>query len=151
MIISAIFASLHFIIIFVMAICLFIQWQNFDKNITFQAARKIQRADFYYGIAAGLIIVIGLLRVFLFEKGSGYYFSNPLFNLKLIAFIVVAASATYPAYYFTTWNAQTKVNKAPEIDDKQYKNISRFLKIEIVGFIIIIFASSMAAKGIGVN
>ena len=38
------------------------------------------RVDLIYGTAAGLVLFIGLLRVFYFEKGSYYYFHNVYFH-----------------------------------------------------------------------
>ena len=45
-----------------------------------------------FGIAAGALLVIGLLRVFFFEKGAEYYFHSHAFLGKLTLFVVVGGA-----------------------------------------------------------
>jgi uncharacterized membrane protein len=56
---------------------------------THREARLLRICDRSYGRFAALILVVGFLRVCLFEKGSSYYFSNPFFHAKLGLFIGV--------------------------------------------------------------
>jgi putative membrane protein len=42
-------------------------------TLTVENARKVLLADMIYGISAGVLLVVGLGRVFHFEKGASYY------------------------------------------------------------------------------
>lgn len=42
-------------------------------------ARRLVRLDALYGASAGVLLAVGLVRVFFLEKGAAYYFGNPYF------------------------------------------------------------------------
>ena len=148
MTINATVAFLHFVAAFGVVSSLFMEWLTFKRQLTVFEARRIQRADMIYGISAGLVIVFGLLRVFYFEKGSEYYFSNSFFTLKLVLFLFVGLLSVYPTIRFLKWRTKTDVNKAPEIAEQEYKFITWILNLEMIGLFFVIFAASMMAKGI---
>ncbi len=48
-----------------------------------RTARRLALADLGLGVSAGVLLVVGLLRVFYFEKGAAFYFSSGAFIAKL--------------------------------------------------------------------
>ena len=48
-----------------------------------RTARRLALADLVLGVSAGVLRVVGLLRVFYFEKGAAFYFSSCAFIAKL--------------------------------------------------------------------
>ena len=88
-IVNSIMATLHHIAAFTLTACLIYEFVAYRKGLTVEEARRIQRVDLVYGIAAGLVVVVGLLRVYFFEKGSNYYFSNYVFWTKMALFTIV--------------------------------------------------------------
>ena len=49
-----------------------------------RTARRLALADLVLGVvSAGVLLVVGLLRVFYFEKGAAFYFSSGAFIAKL--------------------------------------------------------------------
>ena len=68
--------------------------------------RRIQRVDLAYGISAGLLLLVGLLRVFFFEKGVNFYMNNPFFWVKMIAFLLVGLLSIDPTIRYIRWNGR---------------------------------------------
>jgi len=82
---SAFMAFLHHLFAFTLVACVAYEFIAYRKNMTVEEARRIQRADIMYGISAGLLLVVGLLRVYFFEKGPNFYNHNPFFWSKKLA------------------------------------------------------------------
>ena len=68
MVATALMAFLHHVLAFALTACLVYEFIAYRRNISVEEIRRIQRADLVYGISAGLLLVIGLLRVIFFEK-----------------------------------------------------------------------------------
>jgi len=92
---TPLFAFLHHLAAFTLVAALAVEFVLLRGELTATRARQILSADRLYGISAGLIVVIGLARVFHFEKGAHYHFHSIPFIAKLSLFAVleVASSA----------------------------------------------------------
>lgn len=86
---SSFMAFLHHVFAFTLVACLIYEFIAFRKGMSIEEARRIQRVDLVFGISAGLLLVVGLLRVFFFEKGVNFYINSPFFWVKLAAFVIV--------------------------------------------------------------
>ena len=148
-IVNSIMATLHHIAAFTLTACLIYEFVAYRKGLTVEEARRIQRVDLVYGIAAGLVVVIGLLRVYFFEKGSNYYFSNYVFWTKMALFTLVGLLSIYPTIRYIKWNPILAENKSPEFPEQEYRNIRLLLWLELVGIVLILFAAPLMARGIG--
>jgi putative membrane protein len=113
--------------------------------------RRIQRVDLAYGISAGLLLLVGLLRVFYFEKGPNFYMNNPFFWVKMAAFLFVALLSLDPTIRYIRWNRTLRQNNVPEISEPEYKRTRLLLWLEIIGIAVILLAAPMMARGIGMN
>ena len=69
---------------------------TFRKDLSLAEARRIQMMDILYGISAGLLVIVGLLRVFYFEKGAAYYAQNWFFWTKMSGFALAASALHLP-------------------------------------------------------
>ena len=148
---TAFMAFLHHLFAFTLVACVVYEFIAYRKGLSIEEARRIQRADLMYGISAGLLLVVGLLRVFYFEKGPAYYSHNSFFWLKMNAFLVVGLLSIDPTIRYLRWNKVLKENRAPEIDDKEFKRTRLLLSLEVIGLAVILFAAAMMARGIGMN
>ncbi len=150
MILNSLMATLHHIGAFALTACLLYEFITFRKGLSVQDARRIQRVDIAFGISAGLVLIIGLLRVFFFEvKGSEFYLQNHLFWTKMGLFLIVGLLSIYPTLYFIKWNPALQNNQAPEIPDKEYKRVRMVMHLELTGILLILVAAPMMARGIG--
>lgn len=146
---SALFASLHFFFLFGIVGTLFYEWLAYDQVLTWVQARRIQLCDRWYGIFAAAITVIGMLRVYYFEKGKAYYFANPFYRGKMWLFIIVGALSIYPTIHFMRWRPQTRQGLPPVITERDHKLVRRLLLAEMVALAGMALCASMMARGIG--
>ena len=151
MFVNSIMASLHHIFAFTLTACLVYEFIAYRKGMGIEEARRIQRVDLAYGISAGLLLVVGLLRVFFFEKGVNFYMHSPFFWLKMNTFLIVGLLSIDPTIRYLRWNKTLKENKAPEINDNEFKRTRVVLWLEVIGLAIIMFAAALMARGIGMN
>lgn len=148
-IVNSLMAGLHHILAFTLAATLVYEFVAFRKGLTVAEARRIQRVDLIYGISAGLLIAVGLLRVYFFEKGPNYYFANYVFWTKMALFVIVGLLSIYPTIRYIKWNPALAQDKAPEIPDNEFTNIRRLLWLEMAGLVLILFAAPLMARGVG--
>jgi len=144
-------ASLHHIFAFTLTACLVYEFIAYRKGLTVEEARRIQRVDIAFGISAGLLLVVGLLRVFFFEKGVNFYTHNPVFWIKMSLFAIIGLLSIYPTLRFIKWNSALSAGQAPEIPDDEFKRVRLLLSLELVGLTLILFAAPAMARGIGIG
>jgi putative membrane protein len=151
MVTTAFMAFLHHLLAFTLVACLAYEFLNFRKALTIEDARRIQRVDLIYGISAGLLLIVGLLRVFIFEKGVNFYIHNPFFWVKMAAFALVALMSIDPTIRYIRWNRSLKEGRPPEISGAEFRRTRLLLHLELVGIVIILLAAAMMARGIGMT
>lgn len=151
MVTTSIMAFLHHLLAFTLTACLVYEFVAFRKGMSIEEIRRIQRVDLVYGISAGLLLVIGLLRVFFFEKGLNFYIHSPFFWVKMTAFLIVALLSIDPTIRYIRWNKTLSQNKIPEITDSEHKRTRMLLWLEVIGIIVILLAAPLMARGIGIN
>lgn len=146
---SAFMAFLHHLFAFTLVASVVYEFIAYRKGLTVEEARRIQRADLTYGISAGVLLVVGLLRVYFFEKGPAFYNQNPFFWVKMVAFVIVGLLSIDPTVRYLKWNKTVKANIAPEIQDGEFKRTRLLLTLEVIGLAVIMFAAAFMARGIG--
>src|SRR5471032_1764904 len=110
---STLFAFLHHLAAFTLVSAIAVEFVLIRQELTASTARKLLTTDAVYGISAGALLVIGLLRVFYFEKGAAYYFSSYAFMAKLSVFIVVGVLSAIPTVEFLSWRKALKAGQVP--------------------------------------
>ncbi len=146
--VNSLMATLHHLCAFTLSACLVYEFVAFRKGLGVDEARRIQRVDLWYGISAGLLVAVGLLRVFYFEKGVAFYAANLMFWVKMALFMIVGLLSIYPTIRYIKWNSTLSENRSPEILDAEYKNIRLLLSLEIMGLALILFAAPAMARAI---
>lgn len=149
MILTSLTATLHHIAAFTVAATLVYEFIAYRQGLTIPEARRIQRADLWYGVSAGVVLAAGLLRVFFFEKGPAFYAQNTMFWIKMGLFVIIGLLSIYPTIRFLKWNDALKADQAPEIPDAEYKRIRLILNGELILLALILFAAPAMARGIG--
>ena len=149
MVTTALMAFLHHILAFALTACIVYEFIAYRRNMSIAEIRRIQRVDLAYGISAGLLLVVGLLRVFFFEKGVNFYMNNPFFWVKMVAFLSVGLLSIDPTIRYIRWNRTLQQNQVPEISE--YSRTRLLLWLEVIGIAVILLAASMMARGIGMN
>lgn len=148
MVASACVAFLHFVAVFGIVATLFFEWFLLSEAPSHVEARKLQNADRWYGIFAGVLLVVGFLRVFYFEKGKAFYFDNPFFRLKLTLFIVLGLVSIYPTLKFIGWRKEMGQGQAPTVPESQRALLRNILSVELVVLLGIALCASLMARGV---
>jgi putative membrane protein len=117
--------------------------------LTVGTARRLHVADMVFGISAGILIVVGLLRVFYFEKGATYYFHTWTFIAKLTLFVVIGLVSIIPTREFLSWRNAIKQGQAPSVSAEKLRSLRSIVHLELVGVVAIILMAALMAKGIG--
>ena len=139
---SAVFAFLHHLAAFTLVAAIAVEFVLIRLPIDPAAARRLGLADMVVGISAGLLVVVGLLRVFYFEKGAAFYLHNAAFIAKMALFVAVALLSIYPTLKFLSW-------RKGGVDASALPAIRRILHLELVGVVLILLCAPLMARGIG--
>ena len=146
---SAFMAFLHHLFAFTLVACVVYEFIAYRKGMSIEEARRIQRADLIYGISAGLLLIVGVLRVFYFEKGPAFYSQSPFFWVKMNAFLIVGLLSIDPTIRYLRWNKTLKENRAPGVSDNEFRRTRILLSLEVIGLAVILFAAALMARGVG--
>ena len=149
MLAAALIAFGHFLAFFALTAALVLELALITESVSVETAKRIQRADRVAGLAASLVLVFGLARVFYFEKGSAYYFSNTWFLVKLGLFVAAALISIYPTVQFLRWRSDLAQGIAPGLDSAAVMRLKRAIHWELVLMAGILLCASLMAKGFG--
>jgi putative membrane protein len=142
--VSIVFAFLHHLAAFSLVAALATQLVLLKDGMAPQAARRLRGLDALYGAAAGVLLVVGLLRVFYFEKGAAYYFHSAPFIAKLFLFIAVGLLSIHPTLTFRRWAA---LAQGPDPDS--LRRVRRLIHVQLAGVVLILLCAAMMARGVG--
>jgi putative membrane protein len=145
----AIMAFLHHLAAFTVVGTLVAEVMLFKPPLNVAQARKLQLVDSVFGLSAGVLLVVGLLRVVYFEKGAGYYFSDAFFLTKFAAFLLAAVISIYPTVLFLSWGKALKQGLAPELSATQVRRARMCLMLELTAIVVILFCAPFMARGFG--
>ena len=146
---TSLFAFLHHIAAFTLFAALVVELILISEVLTVGTARRLQVADMVFGISAGVLIVVGLLRVFYFEKGAYYYFHTWTFIAKLTLFLIIGLVSIVPTREFLSWRKAVKQGQAPSVSPDKVRALRSIMHWELAGVVAIILMAALMAKGVG--
>ncbi len=146
---SALMAFVHHVAAFSLVAALAVEVALFKPPLTAMQARRLLSADMVFGVSAGVVLVVGLLRVAYFEKGPGYYWHDAFFLIKFGAFLAAALISIYPTHTFLAWNRGLKAGAAPEIAADRTQRVRLCLMLELTAIVIILLCAALMARGFG--
>ena len=144
---STLFAFLHHVCAFTLVGALAIEFALIRQELTLVSARRLQIIDLVLGIAAGLLLAIGLLRVFFFEKGPDYYWHSHAFLTKFGLFVIVSILSLIPTMEFLSWRGAIKAGQVPVIDAVRRRRVTAVIHAELAAIVIILFCAATMARG----
>ncbi len=144
---STLFAFLHHLCAFTLVSAIAIEFTLIRQELTLSSARRLRVTDKVLGIAAGALLVIGLLRVALFEKGADYYFHSHAFMTKLSVFIVIWILSIIPTVEFLSWRGAVKAGQVPTISAKNRRLVTAVIHGELFAIVIILLCAAIMARG----
>jgi putative membrane protein len=146
---AALIAFLHHVSAFTLFAALVVEFVLIKSTLTVESARKIQVADMIFGISAGVLLLVGLARVFHFEKGATYYFHTWTFIAKFSLFVIVGLISIVPTMEFLRWRSAVKAGQVPAVSPQKLRSIRSIIHYEMVGIVLIMLCAALMAKGVG--
>ena len=146
---ASLLAFVHHIAAFTLFAALVVELILIREVLTVRTARRLQIADMVFGIAAGVLLVVGFLRVYYFEKGATYYFHTWTFIAKLTLFVLVGLASIVPTLEFLRWRKAVKQGQAPSLSPERVRTLRAIIHVELVGVVLIILMAALMAKGVG--
>ena len=146
---AAFFAFLHHVSAFALFGALVVELVLLRSTLTVESARKILLADMILGISAGVLLLVGLARVFHFEKGAVFYFHTWTFITKLSLFIIIGLISIIPTREFLRWRSSVKAGQVPTVAPEKLRSVGMIVHIELTAIVVILLMAALMAKGIG--
>ena len=142
-------AFLHHLAAFTLVAALAVEVALFKPPVTVAQARRLQRTDLIFGVAAVVVLVVGMLRVAFFEKGPAYYWRDTFFLIKLGTFVLVGLISIYPTKTFLSWKKALKAGVAPEVDAGRTRSVRMCMMLELTAIVVILGCAALMARGFG--
>jgi putative membrane protein len=146
---AVLFAFLHHLAAFALFAALVVELILIREQPTAATARRLLAADMAFGISAGIVLVVGLMRVYYFEKGATYYFHTWTFSAKLTLFILIGLLSIVPTRELLSWRAAVRQGKAPIVSAARLRRLRTIIHLELAGVVLILLMAALMAKGIG--
>jgi putative membrane protein len=136
-------AVFHHVLIFGLFGVLFAEFILVRPGLEPSTVRRIAAIDLWYGITAGLIILVGFSRAIFAAKGWDYYSHNLFFWAKLATFAIIGLLSAWPTLRYLRWRRE---GRAPQAEIMQ---VRRLLWAQVALFpLLLLFAAAMA-RGFG--
>jgi putative membrane protein len=148
-VVAALFAFLHHVAAFAFVAALVLELVLLKDDFSLRSVRKLLYTDTVVGAAAAIVLVVGLLRAFYFEKGVAYYFHSGTFIAKLSLFVLIALISIYPTVQFLSWRKATAQGQTPSVDADTVRKLRAFIHCELVLVVLLILCAALMARGIG--
>jgi putative membrane protein len=144
---TVLLAFLHHVAAFTLVGALAVEFVLIKQEFNIATARRLAITDAVIGGSAGVLLVVGLLRVFYFEKGAAYYFHSHAFLTKFSLFVIVALLSIVPTVEFLSWRKALKAGQAPAVAAPKLKRLRMIIHIELAAVVIILLCAAIMAKG----
>ena len=119
------------------------------QGITGSRLEQLVSIDRLYGLLAGVVIVVGIVRVTFGAAGPWYYLGNQMFWAKMTAFALVGLLSIMPTRAIVQWRKAAKADPAFTPGTEAVGKARRFLMIQAVLFAFIPAFAAAMARGLG--
>lgn len=144
-------AYTHILGIFIVVISLFVENMVITKEMTLKELKRLTKADSWYGMGAIVMLITGFARIYLVGKGSDYYWSHPLFLIKLGIFTVAGLLSIYPTTQFLKLGRKLKAEGISEFTWNEAPKFKVLARLQLGLVLTLPFLANMIARGIGLN
>ena len=144
---TVLFALLHHLAAFTLVSALTLEFVLVRQELTLANARRLRVADAVLGGAEIVLLLVGLARVFWFEKGPAYYFGSHAFLAKLSLFVIVALLSAVPTIEFLRWRKATQQGQLPVLDPAKFRTVRMIIHVELAAIVLILLFAAIMAKG----
>jgi putative membrane protein len=141
---NLILAIAHHLAVFALVAIFAAEFALLRPGIEGKRLTQLSKIDGAYGAAAGLVVVVGIIRVIFAGAGWEYYVGNWAFWAKMVAFVAVSLLSIPPTLAIIRWR---KSGVPPA--DAGVNSVRRFLLAEAALFLLIPAFAAAMARGYG--
>jgi putative membrane protein len=141
-------AYLHYVSIIVLGAFLTAELLVCRPGLGPEQVRLLPRLDIVFFAGAILALVTGLLRLFFYAKGVGFYLPNGAFHLKMALYLAIALISVVPTMRFIKWRRALDAGGAPP-DAAAVAGVRRLIHLELTLFALMPLMAVLMARGIG--
>lgn len=104
--------------------------------------------DRLYGIAAGAVLLTGLLRIYLGPKGATWYWHNWLLHTKITLFVIVGLISIVPTLRFARWRKALRADGTLP-GEEEVRKARKLVMLQAHIIPVIPLAAAFLARGFG--
>ena len=116
-------------------------------GLTGAQLKRLRRIDGFYGALAGLLILIGVLRVIYGGKGPDFYLASHTFWAKMAAFAGVGLLSIPPTLRYMSWGKSAKGDAAYAVPAEEVRALRKWFAAQALLFASIPVFAAMMARG----
>ena len=147
MLVDALLAWVHYVLIFALSECLFAEIVFYRRELDRATLVRLQRVDLAYGILAGSIVASGLARVFFSPKGAAYYAHNPVFWTKMGLFVALGLLSIAPTLHFVRLAKGAASDGTVRVAARAFAATRGYLAAEIALLLLLPLCAAFMARG----
>ncbi|WP_423065675.1 DUF2214 family protein [Devosia sp. CN2-171] len=106
--------------------------------------------DAAYGAAAGLVIIVGIVRVIFGAAGWEYYVGNWVFWAKMLAFVAMGIASVPATIAIARWRRTAQADPGFVPPPPEVARARQFLWLQVAIFVFIPSFAAAMARGYGV-
>ena len=110
---------------------------------------RVAIVDRFQGACAGLLVVVGVLRLIYGLKGPDFYLSGWPFWAKMAAFAAVGILSLPPTLRIIAWHRAAKADPAWLVPDAEIGRVRSLLGLQFLVFLLVPVFAAMMARGVG--
>lgn len=137
-------AIAHHLLVFSLCGVLFAEFVLLKAGMDRNGVLRLAAIDMWYGVLAGLILVVGLVRAHVAAKGWDYYSHNAFFWGKMAAFALIGLLSVPPTLAYIGWKRGGHIPS-----DAQVASMRRYLYGELALFVPLLACAAAMARGYG--
>lgn len=141
---NLVLAIIHHLAVFFLVAIFAAEFVLLRPGIEGKQLIQLSKIDAAYGAVAGLVIVVGIVRVIFGGTSWEYYVANVAFWLKMLAFLGVGLASIPPTLAIIRWR---KAGGTPT--DADVNTARRFLYLEAGLLVLIPTLAAAMARGYG--
>jgi putative membrane protein len=150
MLVRWLLAALHLLGLGIGLGAIYVRARTLGGPLDRPALQRAFLADTFWGVAAALWIITGLIRAFgPYEKGSAYYLQSDAFMLKMGLLILILILEVWPMVTLIRWRGYQRRNET--FDTAPAGTMARISWVQIVLVILMVFAATALADGYGME
>lgn len=124
------------------------EWVLLRGSASAAVIARLARIDLAYGVVAGVLLLVGVLRVVYGVKGAAFYTGSWIFWLKIVAFLAAGLISIRPTMAFIRWSRVARTGGAlpPGAD---WITMRRIVVVELHLLAVVAVAAALMARGVG--